>query len=1011
MNIFKSTYLWFILLIGCFHQLNSQTLDDNFSKLSSSQGLSNNTVYSITQDEFGFIWLGTKSGLNRFDGYEFKTFSIPDAQNERIINSTIFSLLKDSKGMIWMGLKDAGLVAYNPNHDQFHRFPFEENATVDWNTITVKSIYEDSRNWLWIGTYGGGTIVLGEERKVIYHFCTYCNADKKEQLSNDFVFDFEEDKNGNVYIATAEKGLNFFQVKTKSVHHFHASDKEDMQSFSKAICLDSTNTLWVGTEGNGLYAFDIESQSWTIYRANDAKNGISNNIITDIQLDNKGELWIATDGGGLNHFNRTTNSFQPFNYDYTKANSLSTDALYHLYFDKSDNLWVGTFNSGINILKSIRPPFFTNRAYNEEKKLGLRSVLTIEEDESGRVWLGTDGGGIFYFDINDENLELHQASKLLSQGEFNDVITCIQPFDNQGFWYGSFANGLHYFDNEKGIIQTFLQEEGNPQSLIHNNVWDLEIDKDGGLWIGTLGGGIDYLAKGTTTFQHFGNFDNQLSGVQIIDLLLDEQNKYLWIATENGGLNRLDIATKSIQQYQHDLKKEHSISSDNLQSLFEDQSGNIWIISDVGIDKLNPKTDEITKVKFDYEFETGVINSLAEDRDGFIWISTSQGIYRLNPKDDTITEYGMAPGTEDHLFNPRAALQLSDGKIIFGGVNGFSIVAPDEVQLNNNKATPVFTDLKISNQSIPIGSYGGRTILNKNLNEEEAKVWLSYLDREILFGISTTEFIDPNRNKYAYKLKGYEDKWHFVNANQRAISYSSLDGGNYQLQLKAANSSGIWNEEIRTIDIIVAPPFWKTVWFIFATVIFALVIILLIYRFFLNRQREIYERQTLEQEQEILQLKNQNLEQEVTSKKSELNASILQMAHKNEFLTVLKERIKKIQSNSDPSAKNSLRSIVNIINSELRQEDYWEKFHLIFNQTFQDFISQLEVKHPTLTQNDYRLSCFIKLKLNNREIASILNITVNGVEQAKYRLKKKIGLGKTDHLNQYIQQFGKDVIL
>lgn len=187
--------------------------------------------------------------------------------------------------------------------------------------------------------------------------------------------------------------------------------------------------------------------------------------------------------------------------------------------------------------------------------------------------------------------------------------------------------------------------------------------------------------------------------------------------------------------------------------------------------------------------------------------------------------------------------------------------------------------------------------------------------------------------------------------------------------------------------------------------------IFLVTRFLLNRQKEIYERQTLEQEQEILQLKNQNLVQEITNKKAELNASILQMAHKNEFLSILKERIKKIQSNSDTSAKKPLRSIVNIINSELRQEDYWEKFQLIFNQTFQDFINQLEVKHPTLTQNDYRLSCFIKMKLNNHEIASILNITVNGVEQAKYRLKKKIGLDKSENLNEYIQQFGKEQLL
>ncbi|MFK7809911.1 MAG: two-component regulator propeller domain-containing protein, partial [Saprospiraceae bacterium] len=835
-----------------------------------------------------------------------------------------------------------------------------------------------------------------------------------ERLSNDFVFDFEEDKQGNIYIATAGKGLNFFDYQTKSIQVIHAEDEEDMNSFSKTICLDQDNILWIGTEGNGVYTYDINGQNWKSYRTSNSGNSISSNIITDIQLDQDGELWLATDGGGLNHFEKSSDSFQQFTYNSKDLSSLNTDALYDLYFDQSDNLWIGTFNGGINLLKAIHPPFFNNRQYDDEKKLGLRSVLTVREDEKGRVWLGTDGGGIFYFDKEDKYLVLRDASDLLRQGKFNAVITCLQPEKNEGLWYGSFTNGLNFFDTKKGSIQKFIHDDNDPNSLAHNNVWDLEIDENGGLWIGTLGAGIDYLPKGETVFQHFGNFDNQLSSIQIIDLLLDQENKYLWIATENQGLNRLDTKTKAIQKYLYNDEKENSISSNNLLSLSEDKDGNIWIVSAAGIDKLNPKTGLVLPVQLNHQFQIGTINSLQEDDQGFIWISTSTGIHRLDPEDNTITEFGTDPGLENNMFNPKAAFRLSNGRIVFGGVNGFSIVRPNEVRLNTETAIPVYTDLKISNESIQIGSHNGRKILNENLNSENVKVQLSYLDRDISFEISTTEYTDSDRNKYAYRLKGYENKWRYVAANQRRITYSSLDGGSYQLQLKAANSSGIWNQDIRTVDIIVEPPFWEKAWFVFAMGLFALGAILLIYRFLLKRQKEVYERQRLEQEQEILkqeqqilQLENQNLEQEVTNKKSELNASILQMAHKNEFLTVLKERIKKLQSNSEAGAKKPLRSIVNIINSELSQEDYWEKFQLTFNQTFQEFIDQLEVEHPNLTQNDYRLSCFIKMKLNNREIASILNITVNGVEQAKYRLKKKMSLDKTENLNQYIQQLGK----
>jgi ligand-binding sensor domain-containing protein/DNA-binding CsgD family transcriptional regulator len=1008
----KLPYFFSLILVCISLIVNAQS--NNFDKLTTSSGLSNNTVYSIIQDDLGFIWAGTKKGLNRYDGHNFKQFSLPNTQNQGTTNPTVFSLLIDNKNLIWIGLKDGGLVTYAPTNDIYTRFPFDNNSTVDWSTITVKSLFEDSRNWIWIGTYGGGTIVLNEKREVIFHFCTYCDKEKKELLSNDFVFDFEENTNGDVYIATAGKGLNVFRLKTKNIEIIHSNDIEDMNSFSKTLCLDKTGILWVGTGENGLYALNIKTQKWKNYQSQNTPNSLSNNIVTDIKLDKNGHLWLATDGGGLNFFNPKTEQFNQFRYSATKTNTLNTDGLYDLHFDKSGNLWIGTFNGGINILKAISSPFFNNRQYDLEKKQGLRSILAIKESEDGTVWLGTDGGGVFYFDADASNINLINANNLLPKGTFNDVITCIQPEENQNFWYGSFTNGLNYFDSKSNTIQQFLHDENNPESLIHNNVWDLEIDKNGGLWIGTLGGGVDYLPKDETTFQHLGSFNNQLSDIQVIDLLLDKKNQYLWIATESKGLNRLEIKTNKIKQFQHQFGQENSIQSNNLQALFEDEIGNIWIITDNGLDKLNPKTEKITNLVLNHSFSIGTINSIQEDEDNFIWLSTSTGIHRLKPMDNTIIEFGMETALKNNLYNPKAVQKLSDGRIIFGGVNGFSIIVPQQLKLNNNEAIPAFTDLKIANESIQIGTYNGRTILNKDLNDKTAQVKLSHQDRGITFEFSSTEFTASSLNKYAYKLEGFDKEWHYINSNQRSVFYSNLDGGKYQLKIKAANSSGIWNETARTVDIIVQPPFWETTWFMILIIIAIITAVLFINRFLLNRQKKIYELQVLEQEQEILkqeqeilQLKNKNLEEEVGIKKSELNASILQVAHKNEFLTVLKGRIKKIKSEADESAAKPLRSVVNIINGELRQENYWEQFQLIFNQTFQNFIKQIERKHTNLTQNDHRLCCFIKMKLNNREIASILNITLSAVEQAKYRLKKKMQLEKTQNLNEYIQQFGE----
>ena len=1009
--VFYKVVLFLFLYVALSSSILCQSPDVTFEKFTTSRGLSSNTVYSTVQDELGFIWLGTKSGLNRFDGYEFKSYPLPMAENETVDNVTVFSLLVDKKGVMWIGLKDQGLLAFDQLSNTFRRYPFEENWTVDWNTITVKEIYEDSRGWLWIGTYGGGAIVLDEERKVKYHFCTYCNKAKNEILSNDFVFDFQEDKNKNVYVATAGKGLNLFITASKSIKQIHADVNEDLNSFSKSLCLAQNGDLWIGTEGNGLYKFDVELNKWTNFLESSVGLSTPSNIIRDIQLDDNGELWVATDGGGLLKYNDKEESFTQYSYDPLWSNLLNTNALYDLFFDRSNNLWIGTFNGGINVLKSIQSPFYLKRQFEEEKKIGIRSVLAVKEDSNGRVWLGTDGGGLFYFNINDENLTVKNISESVSS-----VITCIEIDSTNKLWYGSFAEGLGNYDYQTNVNKNFTHNEMDLQSIVHNNVWDIEATSSGDFWIGTLGGGVDFFPKTDEISQQLGNIQEKLSSVQVIDILLDKEERYLWIATEDKGLNRLEISTNEVVMFNHNDSITQGVSSNNVEALFEDHEGSIWVISNAGVDKVINK--ETVKSYFfkDFGIENGTISSIQQDDEGYIWVASSKGISRVDNDNKTMIEFGSEHFLQHNFYNAKASCLLSDGRIVFGGVMGFSVVVPKKVQLNDNAALPVFSDLKISGKSVLVGDYDGRKVLQSDLNDENTLVRFSYLDRGISFELSAVEFSDPERNKFAYKLEGFDSEWQILDANHRSIYFSSLKGGEYSLKIKAANSSGVWNENIRTLKILVTPPFWQTWWFITLAVFVILSMIYILYKFLLNRQKEQYELQAMAQreeilksKQEILQLKNVNLQEEIANKKGQLNASVLQIAHKNEFLTVLKGRIRKIQSETDSEAAKPLRSVVNIINTELKQRDYWEEFQILFNKTFQDFVEDLSASYPTLTSNDHRLCSFIKMKLNNREIASILNITVSAVEQAKYRLKKKISLEKSESLNDFVQHFGKNV--
>jgi ligand-binding sensor domain-containing protein/DNA-binding CsgD family transcriptional regulator len=978
-----------------------------FEKLGGSEGLSSNTVYDIAEDELGFLWIGTKSGLFRFDGYDFDAVPLTYSVSQVPTTAAVLSLEVDKRGLLWIGLKAGGLMAYDRLDHTIRRYPFDDNKTVDWSTITIRSIYEDSRGWIWIGTFGGGAIVLDTDRKVQAHYCTYCNEERQEKLSNDFVFDFAEDDNGDIYIATAGRGLNRYSQDLGGVEEVHAPVAKDLNSFGKTLCFDSNGILWIGTEGNGLYTFDQGRDIWDVYLAQ--KDRLSSNIITDIKEDRAGRLWVASDGGGLNVYDPVSDVFRSIQYDPLRPNSLTTDAIYDLHFDRGDNLWIGTFNSGVNSLKAIQSPFWTDREYDMERRKGLRSVLSIQEDDRNRVWLGTDGGGLFYFNTGDAPLNLRSGTDLIEVGSFTDVVTSILPDEDRGIWFGSFASGLNYYDFTTRRIRQYVHDDTIATSISHNNVWDIEMDESGDLWIATLGGGLEYLAAGTSAFKHYPTL---LPSVQIIDIEMDKSNRYLWAATEAEGLYRLSLSSMEVKAYRKDGAADNRLRSDMLMSIFDDDRGDLWVVHAAGLDRIDASDGSITPIDLDQVFPMSSLRTVTQDQEGYLWLATADGIFRLDRDSGDLLDFGVDPSLDYNSYNPRAVHLLSDGRIIFGGVQSFSIVQPSAVELNGNDAVPVMTDLKVAGESVAVGQYGDRVVMTSDLNAADAEVDLSYEDRSITFEFSTTDYTAPSRNSFAYMLEGFDEDWQYTDAQTRSITYSSLKGGRYLFKLKSANSSGAWSDTVRTIKVNIKPPFWQTGFFIGLMAGILLLSVYLIYVFLLRRQKEKYreqallqEKELLKREQQILQLTNTSLEKEVSLKKAELNASVLQAAHKNEFLNVLKNRIKKIKADADETAAKPLRSVINIINTELKQEDYWAKFQINFDQTFQNFIRVIENQHPILTSNDHRLCCFIKMKLNNREIAAILNITVSAVEQAKYRLKKKIGLEKAESLTKYLQQY------
>lgn len=979
-----------------------------FDHLATENGLSHNTVYTTLQSQDGLIWVGTRYGLNRYDGHECRLFLPAKGDTTSLNGPIVLALLQDKTGKIWVGHREAGISVWDGTKGIFERFPAGPDPDIDWEKATVRSFFEDSRGWLWVGTAGSGAFIFDENRRKAGRLCAQCGP-SSQALSNNFVFDFLEDKRGIVWIATDGRGVNAYDPVAQKNTVINSSDPLNLNSFEKSLCLDKQGNVWIGTAGSGLYKYVLAEGRFEHYfsGAGDSQQSLSHNIITDLEADSLGTLWIATDGGGLNILDPSTGNFRQVVASAGFPQALNTNALYHLMFDNIGNLWVGTFNGGVNIHKAYSPPFLIYENQNGYGRKGLRSVLALKEDEAGRLWIGTDGGGLFYADAGGKNIGELQVATASGKKFPKPVVTCLESDSQGGLWVGTYADGLSFFNTQNGAILNFRYQPENPKSLSHNNVWDIELDSKGGLWIGTLGGGLNYLPPGADAFIRYlpdPGDSNSISSVQVVDILLDEERGYLWVASEDQGLNRLSLATGRFRYYSQETPgRLGRLSGDNLQCLFQDREGRLWIGTEFdGLNCILPDREEILHFDTRDGLPSNMVNSIEEDEQGYLWISTQKGIVRLAPQTREFMDFGADDNLRNNQYNPRASLRLNNGLLVFGSTNGFSIIDPSAVSPNPHPPKAVFTGLMLSGQSVPIGRWNGRRVLNGNLNDPGTVVRLSYADRGIIFEFTGTDYTKPAKNKYAYRLEGFDKDWNIVGASQRRAVYSSLKGGSYRLMIKASNSDGVWGE-VQTLAIESSPPFWETWWFYLLVVLVLLGAAFLIIRYLLEHQRAVFLERSFRAEQEILRLKNENLEKEVEAKQARLSASVLQSAHKNQFLESLKARILKIEAPGQEGKHPELRRLIRAIDSELNQEDYWEQFQQAFDQMHQEFVHELQRRHPHISDHDYRLCYFIRMGFSNAEIASILNITVNGVEQSKYRLKKKMDLDKNASLNEYIR--------
>ena len=820
-------YIIIVIITGFYFQTNIFAQSITFNHLTVDDGLSNNIVNTVIQDQAGFMWFGTEDGLNRYDGYGFKIFRHNSSDSNSLSDNSIWALTEDKNGNIWIGTKAGVIDKYDPLYESFTHWKIKSKFTEE-NSINV--IYEDSKGNIWVGTYKEGLYKLDLSTNKIDHWGA--NPNDGKSLSHNYVQDIIEDDDGNLIIGTYI-GLNKLNpdLPDSGFEHFYYN-KENQNSLSNNLIWSLSkseiynNIIWVCTFNN-LTKYNSKTSSFErvkVYNPDDLQYGTSVNSVVEEIIDGEEILWTAS-YSGLIRINLTTNNAYRYVQDENNSQSLSSNQINKIIKDRTGVLWLITEN-GINY-NTPKSTLFNSvlsgdEDFNAASALKKKNITAFSKSDDNRVWIGTVNG-LYLLDnlktnpelkklrrfegyhiwslesINENEIWIGTYGKGLKQFKYDDDKLTNWDLDNpqirtqsvyynktlladskKNIWVGYWGVGAARINPITGISKVWLNKPGNPMSISHNDVWVIKEDRLGRIWLGTVGGGLNLFEdRDGGIFHHwlYNKYDaNSLSSNNIYSICeaqnldsLTGTKTILWIGT-NDGLNRFEIEINNSKDvYDIQIKNHFYTVRDGL----PDNS----------------------------------VNSIVEDEKGNLWLGTGSGISFFDVGKKTFTNFSSADGINGTMMNAESALKLNNGFILIGSTKGLNIFDPHKFQLSSYKPNLVITDFQIFNKSVNIGKYSP---VKESISTTK-EIILSHDQGVFSFEFAALDFNSPQAIQYAYKMEGFDKDW-IESGKRRFVTYTNLDPGNYEFKVKSTNADGVWINNITSIKIEMKPPWWKTLW-------------------------------------------------------------------------------------------------------------------------------------------------------------------------------------------------------
>ena len=779
-----------------------------FDHLTIYDGLSQASVTTIIQDSKGYMWIGTQDGLNRFNGYDFTIFKNDPNDKTTISDNSILKIYEDRTGNIWIATLN-GLNQYNRQTETFIRYFFREKSNKKIKSQFI-SIIEDSYSNLWIGSRRNGLIKFNKKNKNWVRLVN--NKNDPDSLSSNNILTLSNGKNGDIWIGTSGGGLNRYDIK-KNKFTSYKNKLNDINSISnntiRAIFFENKNKIWLGTHGGGLNVFDSETEIFNKFIPDKPLTyNQYYNWITKILKDSTGSIWIGTSFGGIIKIvSFEEGKFINFRHDYLYKYSLCDDTINDINEDRTGNIWIGTHLKGISVLKKQKQQF-SHFFISGNSKIINKAKSFFEDDNI--LWYGTLGPLVKIDNKINSNKTQYYYPDAKKSGSISGVaVNSIYRDKKNNLWFAT-TNGLNQYNPDTDKFKVYLPDSNNASSISGKYISYITEDADDNLWIGTYNGGLnryDHSKDGFQSFKKDKHNKDSIGSNDITSIINDPENKnILWIGSYSNGLDRFDRKTEKFEHFIHDPEDRNSISSNFVLSVHVSKKypSIIWVGTwGGGFNKYNRGKNKWTLYTEKNELCNNTVYGILEDNDNKLWLSTINGLAKYDPETEEFKDYYAEDGLQSNEFNMCAYHKGKSGTLYFGGINGFTFFNPEKVKKNNLIPPIVLTSFKKFNKEVKLG----KTI------SELKEIVLRHEDNVFSFEFASLDYNNSKKNKYSYKLEGFNKEWINANYSERVANFTNIPHGTYYFRVKGTNNDGLWNEKGVSIRIIILPPFWKTLWF------------------------------------------------------------------------------------------------------------------------------------------------------------------------------------------------------